>query len=92
MPHKRIHVFYSGYVQGVGFRYTVRRIASGLDLQGWVRNLPDGKVEVVCEGEKERLKDFLDKVRGEFSGSHLRDAQISWGEAEGEFDSFEIRF
>ncbi len=92
MPHKSIHVFYSGYVQGVGFRYTVRRIASGLGLRGWVRNLPDGKVEVVCEGEEERIKDFLGRIKGEFSDSHLKGTQISWREAEGEFDSFEIRF
>lgn len=88
MSYKRLHVFYSGYVQGVGFRYTVRNTASGLGLTGWVRNLPGGRVELVCEGEEKKLKMFLDDIAKEFPA----DAQVSWGKASGEFADFDIRF
>ena len=88
MANKCIHVFYSGYVQGVGFRYTVRNTASGLGLTGWVRNLPDGRVELVCEGEEKKLNIFLDDIAKEFPV----DAQVSRGKTTGEFADFDIRF
>jgi len=88
MSYKRLHVFYSGYVQGVGFRYIARNTASGLGLTGWVRNLPDGRVELVCEGKEKKLKTFLDDITKEFPV----DAQVSWEEAAGGFTGFEIRF
>ncbi|MBU1147266.1 MAG: acylphosphatase [Candidatus Omnitrophica bacterium] len=89
MSYKQLHVFYSGSVQGVGFRYTARRIASDLGLTGWVRNLGDGRVEMVCEGEEKKLQRFLDDVIVDF---HIKDTQISWQEPTQELNSFEIRF
>jgi acylphosphatase len=89
---KRAHVFYSGYVQGVGFRYTARNIASLLRLTGWVKNLRDGRVEVVCEGEEKKLKKFLEDIKDEFHGRYITDAQIEWEEPTNEFDRFEIVF
>ena len=53
------HVRYSGRVQGVGFRYTTQRLAEGFPIAGYVRNLPDGAVEVVAEGETEQVEAFL---------------------------------
>ncbi len=62
MPAKQ--VFYSGRVQGVGFRYAVKRIASGFEVTGWVRNLPDGRVELQAMSEDaEELQEFLDAVQ-----------------------------
>ena len=58
MANKRIHVFYSGQVQGVGFRYTVQDIAASFGIAGWFRNLRDGRVEVVAEGKEMDLKEF----------------------------------
>jgi acylphosphatase len=55
-------VTYSGTVQGVGFRYTARRIAQGYDVAGYVRNLPDGTVELVAEGEAGVVERFLNAV------------------------------
>ena len=52
----RAHVYYSGRVQGVGFRYTAEGLALDLKLVGWVKNLPDGRVELVCEGPKEKIE------------------------------------
>lgn len=56
------HVFYEGRVQGVGFRYTTRRIAQEYDVVGWVRNLPDGRVELLVAGEPKEVTGFLDGV------------------------------
>lgn len=64
-------VFFSGRVQGVGFRMTTRRLASGFDVGGWVQNLPDGRVELVVQGESGEVRRFLDGLRAEF-GRNLR--------------------
>jgi acylphosphatase len=59
------HVIYEGRVQGVGFRYTVREIARGFEVCGWVRNLPDGSVGLLAAGEAEELDDFLREIAEE---------------------------
>jgi acylphosphatase len=88
---KQIHVFYSGRVQGVGFRFTAEDIARDLRITGWVRNLRNGQVEVVAEAEEEALKDFLDKINQYFS-RYIHDVDIKWQEATGEFKEFGLRF
>jgi acylphosphatase len=60
-------VFYEGNVQGVGFRYSVKQIAKGFDVTGWVRNLPDGRVELQASGETAELSAFLEA--GRFTGN-----------------------
>jgi len=55
-------VFYEGRVQGVGFRFTVRHIAKGFDVTGWVRNLADGRVELQVTGDEDELRAFLDQI------------------------------
>jgi acylphosphatase len=57
-----LQVFYEGHVQGVGFRFTVRHIAKGFDLTGWVRNLRDGRVELQVTGDEAEVRAFLDQV------------------------------
>ena len=57
-----LQVIYEGHVQGVGFRFTVRHIAKGFDVTGWVRNLPDGRVELQATGDEEEVRAFLDQV------------------------------
>lgn len=59
---KRIHAIISGEVQGVGYREEVKRIAFGLNINGWVKNLDDGTVELIAEGENKNITDFLDKI------------------------------
>lgn len=67
------HVFYSGRVQGVGFRYTVRQIAKGYDVVGWVRNLPDGRVELLVGGEPREVADFLQTIAKSELASFIKD-------------------
>jgi len=88
---KRLHVYYAGSVQGVGFRFTVERTASSLGLSGWVRNLGDGRVEVVLEGEETALESFRQKIADIFDG-YIHQTEHDLGGATGEFDSFDIRF
>ncbi len=58
-----LQVFYEGRVQGVGFRYSVKHIAKGFHVTGWVRNLPDGRVELQIGGEADELRAFLEAIR-----------------------------
>ncbi|MDP2921788.1 MAG: acylphosphatase [Candidatus Omnitrophota bacterium] len=92
MTNKRAHVFYSGNVQGVGFRYTAEDIAESLGLKGWVKNLSDGRVEVVAEGDEKDLKEFLDKISNGQMARYIKDTEVSWEKATKEFDSFEVAF
>jgi acylphosphatase len=62
--HRR-RVWYSGRVQGVGFRFTCERLAAGFPVAGFVRNLPDGRVELLVEGENQAVSDFLDAIERE---------------------------
>ena len=57
-----LQVFYEGHVQGVGFRFTVRHIAKGFDVTGWVRNLSDGRVELQVTGDETEVRAFLDQI------------------------------
>ena len=57
-----LQVFYEGNVQGVGFRWSVRHAATGFDVTGWVRNLPDGRVELQVTGEEDEVRGFLDRI------------------------------
>jgi acylphosphatase len=65
-------VFYEGRVQGVGFRYTCKRIARGFEVTGWVRNLPDGRVELQCSGTIEEVEAFLEAIAESELQSHIR--------------------
>ncbi len=89
--NKRVHVYYSGRVHGVGFRFTVERLAVDLGLAGWVKNLPDGKVELICEGKETDLHKILDEIDDVFSG-YIGQKNVNWMPASSEFASFEIRF
>lgn len=87
---KRVHIFYSGLVHGVGFRFASERAATALGLSGWVRNLPDGRVEIICEGPEEGLNAFAKKIESVFE-SYIRDADVEWSSPTGEFEGFDIR-
>ena len=65
-------VFFTGHVQGVGFRYTVRHIAKGFDVAGWVKNLDDGRVEMQASGEDEEVRGFLKAIQDSELGSLIK--------------------
>jgi len=88
--NKRVHVYYSGSVQGVGFRFTTERVASKLGLKGWVRNIEDGRVELVCEGEESAVDALLAKISEVFAG-YIREASVERSDPGGEFEDFEVR-
>jgi len=86
----RRHLIYRGRVQGVGFRWTVWRLASGFQVNGMVRNCADGTVEAVVEGPAAEVQAFCAAV-GERMAGYIRDTRVSESAASGEFASFEIR-
>ena len=90
MSRVRMHVVYSGHVQGVGFRYTVKSLSPGYEVTGTIRNLSDGRVELAAEGVKEELEAFLQGINDSGLGSLIHDAQTSWSEARGGFKGFAI--
>ena len=85
-----MHIFYSGGVQGVGFRYTVKSVAAGFEVVGIVRNLIDGRVELVAEGSREELEAFRTAIPEAGLGHFIRNEEIKWSEAANEFRGFEI--
>lgn len=90
MNRIRMQVFYSGRVQGVGFRYTTRTVATGFELTGVVENLPDGRVKLVAEGQREELEVFRQAIRDAGMEGLIRDEVVSWHPATGEFRGFVI--
>lgn len=89
---KRIHVWVSGVVQGVGFRFFTIRKARELEISGWVKNTHDGKVEIVAEGEEWQLKDFTEQVKVGPSHSSVRGIEVKEEGYQNEFKEFEVRF
>ncbi len=87
---KRMQVIFSGRVQGVGFRYTVCRVAEAFAVTGYVRNLPDGNVEVMTEGVEQELVDFLNGIRGAQVGRYIAKEQVRWMPATGQYEQFGI--
>ena len=88
---KQVCVYYSGQVQGIGFRYTVERMATKLGVAGWVKNLSDGRVELVAEANEDTLNDLLSQFSNVFS-RYIQDTQVNWRPATGELKVFGVRF
>ena len=86
----RLHVYFSGHVQGVGFRYSVKQLSLEFDVTGWVKNLPNGRVELVAEGERNELETFQAAIPDAGLRRFIRDTQSHWSEGTGEFRGFEI--
>ena len=89
MSIRRVQAIVSGRVQGVGYRYFAAHAAHRLGVKGTVRNLPDGEVEAIAEGEEALLQEFLDELRRGPSAASVDDLQEAWGEPTHRFDHFE---
>jgi acylphosphatase len=85
------HIFFRGVVQGVGFRFTVQRMARSFDLKGWAKNLPDGRVEVLVEGEDKCISKLIEKIQQYFQG-HIKDVQVNYKAALNGYTTFEIQY
>jgi acylphosphatase len=88
---QRLHAQVYGRVQGVSFRYYTTLTAEQLDVTGWVRNRPDGSVEVVAEGTRAQLDRLMTFLNTGPSGARVSEVQAEWLEASGEFSRFEVR-
>lgn len=88
---QRQEVFFTGNVQGVGFRYTAQRVAAGYAVTGFVRNLRDGRVQIVLEGQAQQIDSFLASLQARMRG-YVRNMTASEVASTGEFSSFEIRY
>ncbi|PIU12220.1 MAG: acylphosphatase [Hadesarchaea archaeon CG08_land_8_20_14_0_20_51_8] len=88
----RAHVWVEGCVQGVFFRYETSKVARNFNVNGWVRNLPDGRVEAVFEGEKENVEEMVEFCRRGPPGAQVNDVEAKWEAYRGEFSGFEIKY
>ncbi len=92
MARRRAYIRVWGIVQGVGFRYFTRGVASSLGLTGWVRNLPDGSVEAIAEGDEEDIKHLISRMRQGPSLARVDNIEVEWSDYKGEFTDFGYRF
>jgi acylphosphatase len=90
MNRCRMTIYYSGRVQGVGFRYTVKSLSTSYEVTGEVRNLVDGRVELIAEGERIELESFRRAVQDSEVGGMVRHEDVQWGAATGQFRGYEI--
>lgn len=88
----RAHVYASGRVQGVFFRSETQDEAVKRNVTGWVKNLPDGRVEAVCEGEKEDIEEVIEFCRRGPHGARVTKVDVHWENFTGEFKDFKIKY
>ena len=88
----RAHVFVDGRVQGVFFRAETEYVAQRLHLGGWVRNLPDGRVEAVFEGEKQNVEKAIDFCRRGPPGAYVSNLDVKWEDWTGRLRNFSITY
>lgn len=89
---QRLHAIVSGRVQGVSFRYYTTQTARHLGVLGWVKNLPDGTVEVVAEGDKANLEQLLDFLHKGPPSARVTNVQVDWQPATDEFSTFKTAY
>ncbi len=89
---KRVHLIVSGKVQGVFYREFARKEAERLDVKGFVRNLRDGTVEVVAEGDEHKINEFIKSCRKGSFASFVKNVEVKEEKPRNEFDDFEMRF
>jgi len=87
----RAHIYVSGNVQGVFYRYETKKHAELHGVNGWVRNLPDGRVECLFEGEREDVEKTIEFCRQGPPAAHIDDVDIQWEDWKGEFNDFQIK-
>jgi len=89
---KRAHLYIEGKVQGVFYRAFTCELAISLGLKGWVKNLPDGRVEVIFEGEQNKIQQAIASCYKGPPAANVTNIEIHWEEYKGEFSKFEIKY
>ena len=92
MKQQRVHIIVSGKVQGVFFRQALKVIAKKNNVFGWVRNLPDKRVEAILEGHSKSVNSVLEWARIGPANSHVDDIEVSNEEFKNEFSTFEVLY
>ena len=87
----RTHITIEGRVQGVGYRANTRRMANQLGLKGWVRNLRDGRVEIIAEGDEEMIDRLIQWCYRGPTSAYVSKVTIEKGEPTGEFNGFKVK-
>jgi len=88
---EQAHIYYNGRVQGVGFRFTADTLAGKFNIKGWVKNLSDGRVEIVAVGSRENLEKFLQEIYASFK-SYIADVDTQWSHPDKDFTDFQVKF
>jgi acylphosphatase len=88
----RAHIFAFGRVQGVFFRDHTQQWASSLSLTGWVRNLRDGRVEVLAEGDKEKIEELINRLKQGPPLAQVEKVDVEWEDYMGEFSDFRVTY
>ena len=88
---QQVYLIVSGTVQGVCYRMLCKKIAVSYDLKGWVRNLPTGEVEVLAQGEKEKLVKLVDWCKTGPPHANVVNVEVQWGNVINKFESFNIK-
>lgn len=86
------HIFISGRVQGVGFRHYTRKNAEALGVNGWVKNLPDGRVEAVFQGDEGQVEKLIQRCRKGPVASYVKDVKIENDSGEEDYENFSVEF
>ncbi len=92
MVDSAIHMTARGRVQGVGFRFFVREQASRYGVKGWVKNRADGSVEILAEGDRATLLEFMERIREGPRFGRISDLDVEWMEPSRDFAGFTIEF
>jgi acylphosphatase len=88
----RAHILVTGRVQGVFFRDHTQKWASSLNLTGWVKNVRSGQVEVLAEGDKEKIEELINKLKEGPPLAQVEKVDVNWEEHKGEFKDFRVTF
>ncbi len=86
------HIFVIGFVQGVGFRRFIKKKAQVLGLKGWIKNLPDGRVEILAQGKKEQIETLIEIAQKGTIFSSIKGVVVDWQKDEKTLNDFEILF
>jgi acylphosphatase len=91
MEYGRVRVYVGGFVQGIGYRFFCQRCARKLNLKGYAKNFWDGKVEVLTEGEKDKILQFLELIKVGHQFADVKNFEAKWEEYKQEFMDFDVR-